>query len=73
MDRHSVSHVIECTKYTFDTTILRRCVRTCEAQSNAVGREERVVDSIIELLPIVCLETKNGHVELCGYVGVEEN
>jgi hypothetical protein len=63
--------VIESAEDTFGATILLRSVWACEAKGGAMSGEESANSEVVELLPVVCLQRKNGTTKLRGDIGIK--
>ena len=71
MKEKSPNAVIESAKDALSTTILLRGVRASETKNRAMCGEKIMNSEVVKLLPIVCLQRKNGMTKLRENIGVE--
>jgi len=67
--QESANTIIKSAKHTFGAAILLRGVWTGEPEGGAMGCKEGTDGKIVELLSVVCLQSKNGPPKLCRHIG----
>ena len=71
MKEKSPNTVIESAKDALSTTVLLRGVRASETKNHAMCGEKITNSEVVKLLPVVCLQRKNGPAKLRADIRVE--
>ena len=71
MKEKSPNAVIESAKDALSTTVLLRGVRASETKNRAMCGEKITNSGVVKLLPVVCLQRKNGSTKLRANVRIE--
>ena len=69
MEQQGANDIIGSANNTLSFTVLRRSVGACHAEMDSMGLEERAGSEIIELAPVVTLNSLDGGTKLRAYVG----
>ena len=71
MKKKSPNAVIESTKNALSATVLLRGVRASETKNRAMCGEKITNSEVVKLLPVVCLQRKNGTTKLRENIRIE--
>ena len=63
--------IVECAKDALNFAILRRCIRACEPESDAIGGVERTKRGIVKFAAVVRLEGKDRACKLSVNISME--
>ena len=71
VEEQGANTLVKSAENTFGTTILLRCVWTCETKNCAVVRQKSAESKVVELFSIVRLKRKDGTPKLRADIGVK--